>query len=200
MIMVFIIIIQAYFAKFSGSISDNTDNWMLFISICNLGFISLLTGLNVWVFYRLTSLFAHENKISRSEKAILDLRLNDYKRLRVEAAKIKIATLKDEKFESEFNEFMQVLYSMSLSPAFSTTTLGKSVLAPIIEQFESFFTEPERNTKELISLIDRSLSTIEILIFTNQLRDERVLEQIRKHPNWFDSTLISIDNYMKKYE
>lgn len=200
LIIIFTIIVQSYFSKFSGGVSDNTDNWMLFISICNLGFISILTGLNVWVFYSLTSLIAHENKISRSENAILDLRLSDYKQLRIHAAKIKLSILKAENFECEFNEFMQVLYSMSSSPSFSTTTLGKSVISPIIEKYESYFTHNKRDGEELIKLIDSSLSTIELLIFSNQLRDERILEQIRKHPNWFDSTLISIDSYMKKYE
>lgn len=193
----FIILLIVYFIKFSGGISDSIDNWLLFISICNLGFISILTGLNVWVFYRLTSMFAYENKLSRSENAILDLRLSDYKKLRAEASKIKIAILKNEDFEVELNKFMQTLYSMSLSPSFSTTTLGKSVLIPIVEKYEKFFSQNNKNGEELMKLIDSSMQTIEVVIFTNQLRDDRLLKQIRKHPNWFDSTLISIDEFIK---
>ncbi len=198
MALIIFIIIEAYLVKFSGGISNKVENWMLFISICNWGFISILTGLNVWVFYKLTSTVAYENKISRSENAILDLRLSDYKQLRAEASKIKIAILKNENFEEELNKFMQILYSMSLSPSFSTTTLGKSVLLPIIEKYENFFSQKNKNGEELMKLIDSSIHTIEVVIFTNQLRDERLLEQIRKHPNWFDSTLISIDNYISK--
>lgn len=198
MALIFFIIIEAYFVKFSGGISNMAENWMLFISICNWFFISTLTGLNVWVFYKLTSMVAYENKISRSENAILDLRLSDYKQLRVEASKIKMAILKNENFEVELNKFMQTLYSMSLSPSFSTTTLGKSVLLPIIEKYENFFSQKNKNSEELMKLIDSSVHSIEVVIFTNQLRDERLLEQIRKHPNWFDSTLISIDNYMSR--
>lgn len=91
LLVIFFTILIVYFTKFSGGISDKTDNWLLFISICNWGFISILTGLNVWMFYKLTSMFAYENKLSRSENAILDLRLSDYKQLRAEASKIKIA-------------------------------------------------------------------------------------------------------------
>ena len=198
LLILFCGIIITYFVKFSGGISNKSDDWILFISICNWAFISLLTGLNVWVFYRLTSLFAHENKISRSENAILDLRISDYKLLRSEASKIKIAILKKENYESALNMFMQILYSMNLSPSFSTTTLGKSVLLPIVEEFEHFFSQNKKNGVELMKLIDSSIHTIEVIIFTNQLRDERLLEQIQKHPNWFDSTLVSIDKYMSK--
>lgn len=93
---------------------------------------------------------------------------------------------------------MQTLYSMSLSPSFSTTTLGKSVLIPIVEKYENFFSQNNKTGEELMKLIDSSMQTIEVVIFTNQLRDERLLKQIRRHPNWFDSTLISIDNYINK--
>lgn len=198
MALILFIIIEAYIVNFSGGISNKAENWMLFISICNWGFISILTGLNVWVFYKLTSTIAYENKISRSENAILDLRLSDYKQLRAEASKIKMAILKNEDFESELNKFMQTLYSMNLSPSFSTTTLGKSVLLPIVEKYEDYFSQKNKNGEELLKLIDSSIHTIEVVIFTNQLRDERLLEQIRQHPNWFDSTLVSIDNYMSK--
>ena len=200
LILLFLSIAGVYFFKFSYGISEKPDDWLLFISMCNWGFISLLTGLNVWVFYKLTSMFAFENKISRSENAILDLRLSDYKQLRVKASKIKIAVLKNGGYDIELNTFMQVLYAMSVSPSFYTTTFGKSALLPIVEKFETFLLQETKNGEELINLIDRSLSTIELLIFSNQLRDERILEQIRKHPSWFDSTLNSIDNYMKKYE
>lgn len=192
------IILITYFAKFSNGISDDTNNWILFISICNWLFISILTGLNVWIFFRLTSLIALENKMSRSENAILDLRISDYKQLRYEASKIRLAILRKHNLESELNSFMQILYSMSLSPSFSTTTLGKSVLVPVVEKFEDLLSQQKVNTDNLMKLIDSSLSTIEVLIFSNQLRDERLLKNIRKHPNWFDSTLISIDNYIKK--
>ena len=198
LLVIFFTILIVYFTKFSGGISDKTDNWLLFISICNWGFISILTGLNVWMFYKLTSMFAYENKLSRSENAILDLRLSDYKQLRAEASKIKIAILKKEDFEVELNQFMQTLYSMSLSPSFSTTTLGKSVLIPIVEKYENFFSQNNNTGEELMKLIDSSMQTIEVVIFTNQLRDERLLKQILRHPNWFDSTLISIDNYINK--
>lgn len=93
---------------------------------------------------------------------------------------------------------MQTLYSMSLSPSFCTTTLGKSVLIPIVEKYENFFSQNNKTGEELMKLIDSSMQTIEVVIFTNQLRDERLLKQIRRHPNWFDSTLISIDNYINK--
>lgn len=203
-ILLFTFILATYFIKFSGNISDNPDDWVLFISICNWGFISLLTGLNVWVFFKLTSLIAKkdeqhhiENKLSRSENAILDLRISDYKRLRYEASKIKIAILKKENFEYDLNLFMQVLYSMNYSSLFSTTTMGVSILAPIIEKFEKILATTKFNGEELMKLIDSSLSTIEVLIFTNQLRDERIWKQVQEHPNWFDSTLVSIDEYFK---
>lgn len=197
LILLLLVILVAYFIKFSGGISDRTDNWILFISICNLGSISILTGLNVWVFYKLTSLIALENKMSRSENAILELRISDFKQLRQYATNLKIAIIRNRDYQNELDDFWKILLSMQASSLFSTTEIKQSTLDPILDYLKDALLNKNK-TEELLEHIDRSLRTIEILMFSNQLRDDRLLEEIRKHPNRFDSTLVSTDNFANK--
>lgn len=201
----FIILLIVYFIKFSGGILACTDNWLLFISICNLGFISLLTGLNVWVFFKLTTLIAQndnnrfiESKVSISENAILELRINDYKSLREQAINLKLAILKSKDLNSEFNAFMKVLLSMQDSRLFATTDNKGSVLDEVVKYITEASKVANYNPEKLIVQIDSVLRTIELLIFSQQLRDDRILSEVRKYPNRFDATLIGIDNNMKE--
>lgn len=198
-------ILATYFIKFSGGISDNTDNWTLFISICNWGSMSLLTGLNIWVFFQLTSLIEKneakrfvENKLSRTEDAIWELRTNDYKRLREYATELKIDIYTNNRFEDKLHSFNKVLLSMSSSTLYSTKDkINNSVLDPVTDYLSKQKSNCSMSPDELIECIDRCLRTIEIIIFSLQMADERILKEVREHPDRFDPTLNSIDNFMK---
>ncbi len=202
-----VLIIGVYFHKFSSGISEDPSNWDLFISICNWAFISILTGLNVWVFFKLTTLISQndnnrfiEDKVSRSENAILELRINDYKSLREQAINLKLAILRDNDLDSEFKAFMKVLLSMQNSRLFATTDNKGSVLDEVVKYINEASKSHNSNDEKLIYQIDSVLRTLEILIFSQQLRDDRILNEIRKYPNRFDATLVGIDNLVKKYD
>ena len=205
MALIFFIVLEAYFVKFSGCISNKTDNWLLFVSICNWGFISVLTGLNIWVFYRLTTLIEQndnnrfiENKVSISEKAILELRVNDYKTLREQAINLKLAILKNKDFNSEWNAFMKILLSMQDSRLFSTIDNKGSVLDEVVKFITEALKADNFNRDTMILQIDSVLRTIEFLVFSQQLKDDRILKELREHPNRFDVTLVGIDNKMQE--
>lgn len=207
MALIFLLIIEAYFVKFSGGISGKTDNWLLFITICNWGFISSLTGLNIWVFYKLTTLIDQndnnrfiENKVSISEKAILELRVNDYKALREQAINLKLAILKTKDYNSEFNAFMKILLSMQDSRLFSRIDNKGSVLDEVVKFIADASKADNFNAETLILKIDSVLRSIEFLIFSQQLRDDRILREVREHPNRFDVTIVGIDNKMQDYD
>lgn len=206
LVLVFIIIV-AYIVKFNGAISDNINDWLLFVSICNFGYSSVIAGLNVWVFFKLTTLIAKndtirfiENKLSRTENALMEIRLSDLKRLREAASTLKIAIQNQLDYKNELREFQIILLSMQQSSLFSTIDNKGSVLDPIVEYIDSSLKGGKLEIDKLVGQINSVIVTTEMLIYSHQLRDERILEEVRKHPNWFDSTIIGIDNFMKKYE
>lgn len=86
------------------------------------------------------------------------------------------------------------------SRLFSCTDNKGSVLDSVVEYLDNSLKDAELNSEKLICHIDSALRTIELLIFSQQLRDDRILEEVRKHPNRFDVTLVGIDNYMKKHD
>ena len=205
--IIFCIILVAYCIKFSGCISNKVDDWNLFISICNLGFSALLTGLNVWVFYKLTLLLANneskqfvENKISRTENALMELRISDYKELRQEATNLKLAVYSKEDFKRELNVFMKTLYSMYSSLLFDRTYSNGYVLDSVLEYLKDVSANDDIQDDILIEQIDRSLKTIEVIIFSTQLRDDRIGKALRKNPNRFDPVFTTIDNLISTTE
>ena len=205
LLVLFYSILIVYFSKFTGGISDKTDNWLLFISICNWGFISLLTALNIWVFYKLTTLIAQnesvqfkETKIAQTEDAILQLRIDAYKQLKQKADKVRTEILEEKNYIFSLKGYYSDLLFLNSSLLFATLDLKTSMLTPVIDTLNQFLGNKDQQSQELLRIIDRSLQIVEMLIFTNKLRDTRLLEEIRKNPNKYDSTIIGVDNFMNK--
>lgn len=200
------VIVEAYFVRFSNGISDNIDNWMLFISICNWIFISILTGINIWIFYKLTTSIAESNdnqfleqKIARTENVILNLRIKDYEKLRETGNELKKKIAKQEKYTEELNKFWYILLSMQNTSLFSyKDKVGKSQIDTLCESFLPIIIGQETNPNIIGDKIDRCLLVVEFLIFIQQLQDDRIVESLNTYPERFDSTIISIYNYFKK--
>lgn len=200
------VIVEAYFVRFSNGISDNIDNWMLFISICNWIFISILTGINIWIFYKLTTSIAENNdnqfleqKIARTENVILNLRIKDYEKLRETGNELKKKIAMQEKYTEELNKFWYILLSMQNTSLFSyKDKVGKSQIDTLCESFFPIIRGQETNPNIIGDKIDRCLLVVEFLIFIQQLQDDRIVESLNTYPERFDSTIISIYNYFKK--
>lgn len=205
LLIIFLFLLGTYFTVFSDGISNQTDDWILFVSMCNLGFISLLSGLNVWVFYRLTLKIATnentqfvENKISRTEDALLELRLSEFKQFLQDTVNLKVAIYSEQSYESELRAVWKDLNSMSTSIVFSSVDSKTSVLEPIINNFHDVFSNRNIQPENLIEQIDKSINAVEVLIFTSQLRDDRIFNEFSEHPNRFDPTLSSIHNKLNQ--
>ena len=201
----FLILLGTYLIVFSDGISNKTDDWILFVSMCNLGFISLLSGLNVWVFYRLTLTIATnenkqfvENKISRTEDALLELRLSEFKQFLQDIVNLKVAIYSEQSYESELRAVWKDLNSMSTSIVFSSVDSKTSILEPIINNFHDVFSNRNIQPEKLIEQIDKSVNALEVIIFSTQLRDDRIFKEFSENPNRFDPTLSSIHNKLNR--
>lgn len=83
-----IIVIVLYFYTFSQGISSNNSDWSLFISLFNCIIMSILTGANVWVFFKLTSAIeannserAVKNRLFEAQSIITQMRVNAYNKI-----------------------------------------------------------------------------------------------------------------------
>lgn len=200
---VIFIVLEAYFVCFSNGISNQTANWELFIQICSWVTISWLTMINIWIFYRLTMAVSEterdrfvESKLSRTESAMLELRVKDYSTLRQAGAKLKEALMSGQNINEYYENFYRILDTMQNSILYaSQDKVQNSQIAAVFKQFVTAF-KYKNSALDLIDQINRCVRTVEILIFTCQLRDERILRSLRRHPYRYDPTIVSADRYL----
>lgn len=196
-----------YFYTFKYGLSNESSDWALFIDICNLAIMSVLTYLNIYLFYKLTTTIEDstserflQTKIERSEQAILDLRISEYQKLKDLAFKLKYHP-EDSSITETYNLFLHTLEDLQHSSLFSFEDNWSSSQITLL--FKRFNNDPANyisNRTELINELNTCLRTIELLMFTSQLRDEELLNQIREHPGKFDPSIISVDNFFRNNE
>ena len=122
MILLFLLVISVYLYTFNGGISDNVPNWELFISICNWLSISVLTMVNIAVFYRLNTIIAKkdanrfiENKISQTENSLREIRVKYYQCLQSKGIELIVKISSNEDFNEDYKDFHKQLLSMKSS-------------------------------------------------------------------------------------
>jgi hypothetical protein len=176
---------------------------MLYVSLMNWVFVSSLTIVNIWVFYKLTTVIEKnnsqrfvENKMNDTEQLLRKLRVDDYNELRGLASSVTLALSGGSAADKELKAFRLKLETMCLSSLYSyTSAIGKSQIRAMCDDYDEFFKQ-SRPHEAVFDKVNRIIKTIEIIIFTSQLRDNRLSDMLKQQPNHFDSTLVSIDNYL----
>ena len=82
-------VIIAYFYIFNGAISSANQDWDTFIQIFNGLVMTVLTAVNIYIFYQLTVAIEDKNqeriikqKISDAQTIITQMRLGEYERVK----------------------------------------------------------------------------------------------------------------------
>ena len=82
-------VIVAYFCIFNGAISSANQDWDTFIQIFNGLVMTVLTAVNIYIFYQLTVAIEDKNqeriikqKISDAQTIITQMRLGEYERVK----------------------------------------------------------------------------------------------------------------------
>jgi hypothetical protein len=137
-----------------------------------------------------------------TEHLIRKLRIDDYNELRECAAKVILALGTENNsstINATFTNFRFKLQTMCVSSLYSyTDDIGSTQIEVLCNEFDNFMRSNSENKVAIQDMVSRVVKTIEIIIFTNQLRDERLCSLLREHPEHFDSTLVSIDEFIKK--
>lgn len=206
MALLFIIVLIAYIKTFSGEISNNVIYWDLFISICNWLCISILTMINIVVFYKLTTTIAKkdatrfiENKITQTENSLRELRIEYYQHLQNKGIDLIMKISSNKEYTKDFEDFYKQLLSMQSSILFSCSDkIKNSTIDSILELYINVMTNKDASNDDKKECILRCLRGIEIIILSIPLRDNRILNSIKENSEQFDPVFISIDNFMSK--
>lgn len=206
MILLFILVISVYLYTFNGGISDNVPNWELFISICNWLSISVLTMVNIAVFYRLNTIIAKkeanrfiENKISQTENSLREIRVKYYQCLQSKGIELIVKISSNEDFNEDYKDFHKQLLSMKSSILFSCSDeIKNSTIDAVLDLFQTEMNKQNVSKDYKINCIVRCLRGVEIIILSIPLRDERILKKIKENPEHFDPAFISVDTFISK--
>ena len=206
MALLFIIVLIAYIKTFSGEISNNVIYWDLFISICNWLCISILTMINIVVFYKLTTTIAKkdatrfiENKITQTENSLRELRIEYYQHLQNKGIDLIMKISSNKEYTKDFEDFYKQLLSMQSSILFSCSDkIKNSTIDSILELYINVMTNKDASNDDKKECILRCLRSIEIIIISIPLRDKRILNSIKENSERFDPVFISIDNFISK--
>lgn len=97
-----LMVIVAYFSIFNGNISTNNQDWGLFIQIFNGLIMAILTGVNIYIFYKLNITIENKNqernikaKIDNIQSVLTELRVQQYKEIRNLISDIMIELLQE---------------------------------------------------------------------------------------------------------
>lgn len=203
-----IVVVIVYFIIFNGGISINNQDWSTFSQILNGCVMAVLTGINIWIFYKISNSI-EENTENRAAKqtlfeaqlVITQMRVKWYEELSQLINDIKVDLSKLQINESNIDQLKKKLMKIDQSFLFKNDILGDSgFLFPLSEEILNLIKErKEGYIDKLQDKLTSLMSIMELYIITQMLRDHEVAKYINSHKGDIDSTFSCMDQFAKEF-
>lgn len=206
-----LMVIVAYFSIFNGSISTNNQDWGLFIQIFNGLIMAILTGVNIYIFYKLNITIENKNqerniraKIDNIQSVLTELRVQQYKEIRNLISDIMIELLQENYSLKNLDVLQKKLMEMEQSCLYKDESLGGfSSLNPFINDILDLIKEIIQNpqTRSYESQIEQLkvfLNAVEFYIFGQMLASKEVSNYVLKHKEEVDNTICCMADFANK--
>lgn len=195
--LVEIIFLYEYFSVFNGAISSDIQNWSLFSDIINGFVVALLTSLNIWVFYKISTYIENNNKerrvaqtIFEAQKIVAGMRIRQYEELVSIANRFKVSVYKGQEDPQLYEQLKRQLMSMNDSWLYKADNIkDPSILHYNIEKFLE--NDRTKSKEDKIDQLSNIMIIIEHYIIMQLLRDKDVEGFIssKKNNGYLDSTI-----------
>lgn len=212
-----LMVIVAYFSIFNGSISTNNQDWGLFIQIFNGLIMAILTGVNIYIFYKLNITIENKNqernikeKIDKVQSVITQLRVNQYEEIRSLITDVKVELMRNVFNPQNIFKLQKKLMEMDQSFLYKSSDLGyDSFLFPVIEDIldkKDIIMNEIKNSKNnkipnylpLIERLTDFLHIVEFYIFGQMLTQKEIESYISKNKEDVDCTIRCIDEFAEE--
>ena len=212
-----LMVIVAYFSIFNGSISTNNQDWGLFIQIFNGLIMAILTGVNIYIFYKLNITIENKNqernikeKIDKVQSVITQLRVNQYEEIRSLITDVKVELMRNVFNPQNIFKLQKKLMEMDQSFLYKSSDLGyDSFLFPVIEdildkkdiimnEFKNTENNKIPNYTPLIERITDFLHIVEFYIFGQMLTQKEIESYISKNKDDVDCTIRCINEFAEE--
>lgn len=210
-----IVVIAAYFCVFNGAISSANQDWDTFIQIFNGLVMTVLTAVNIYIFYQLTTAIENKNqerviksKLFEAQSIVTQMRVKQYETFRDLINDFKMdlfrGICKKEKISLIMKNFMEVTGSFSFRNGdYKGNSLIKhhfDVVVPPLEKLANDAPVTKEEMETLSNELSLLLYTMELFIITPLINDDDVIAYIRKHPETTDITFVNIDKFYTESE
>ena len=211
------IVLYQYRSVFNGSISQELDDWNLFIIIFNGIITTVLTVVNICAIIKINSTLdsnsenRHINNLLFEAQTILTkIRLEDYKVVKKLINNIKVSIFKKRLSSDTIELFKKKLMEIDNSFLYKNQKLhDKPFLRPwimkLIVQIDDFIKKvkqtkevDEKDEKELLHNLSSFQSIMEIYVVSQLMRGSKVQRYISEHQDETDSTMSCIYDFVKE--
>lgn len=211
------IVLYQYRSVFNGSISQELDDWNLFIIIFNGIITTVLTVVNICAIIKINSTLdsnsenRHINNLLFEAQTILaKIRLEDYKVVKKLINNIKVSIFKKRLSSDTIELFKKKLMEIDNSFLYKNQKLhDKPFLRPwimkLIVQIDDFIKKvkqtkevDEKDEKELLHNLSSFQSIMEIYVVSQLMRGSKVQRYISEHQDETDSTMSCIYDLVKE--
>lgn len=212
-----LMVIVVYFSIFNGSISTNNQDWGLFIQIFNGLIMAILTGVNIYIFYKLNITIENKNqernikaKIDNVQSVLTQLRVNQYEEIRSLITNVKVELMQETFNPQNIIQLKKKLMEMDQSFLYKSSDLGNDsflfpVIEDILEKIETLMNKIKdaKNNKipnytPLIERLIDFLHIVEFYIFGQMLTQKEIESYISKNRDDVDCTIRCIDEFAEE--
>lgn len=204
-------VIVAYFCVFNGTISSANQDWDTFIQIFNGLVMSILTAINIYIFYQLTVAIEDKNhkravkeKVFEAQSIITQMRVKKYEAVSSLIYDVIACVLQRKKDDGEQTLLMKKLAEIDGSLLFKNYHLEdapilEGISQTVITNLENLRTNfNDTNLQALLSSLTAYLRLMEIHIVGQMVIDKDVEAYIKDDDNNVDCTISCVRQVLEK--
>lgn len=212
------IVLYHYHSVFNGSISQELNDWNLFIVIFNGIITTVLAVVNICAIIKINSTLDSNsenrhinNLIFEAQTILAKMRLDDYNVVKELINDIKVSIFKRHMFAEKVDDLKKKLMEMdSSSFLYRNQNLHEEpfmrpITKRLVVQIDNFIHKikeskviDEKDEEELLHSLSSFLSIMEFYVVSQLVRGSKVQRYISEHQDETDSTISCIYDFAKE--
>lgn len=190
-----IIFLYLYFKTFNGAISLDSNDWALFCQLANGSIITVLTIINIGVFYKISKSLDVKGKLFEAQSIITQMRIKQYENIRDLIKKIQVQLIRKKLDHNDVDELKKNFMAMDNSFLYKNDKISDpSFFRALIEEILKNL-EDANKQDETYNLLSNYIKIFEFYIIQQLTRDKDLKEYINNNKNNIDSTLICLNQF-----
>lgn len=206
-----VMLVIAYFSIFNGAISTDHQDWDTFIQIFNGLVMTVLTAMNIYIFYKLTVVIENKNqeravkeKVFEAQSVITQMRVRQYEEVSTLIYDVLACVAQRKKDNGEFTLLMKKMTEIDNSFLFKNYHLDEpSMLSSqshaIVENYKKLTNDfNDANFESLCTSLSAYQKLMEMHIVGQMIIDNDVEAYVRDKNNNLDCTMACVKQVLEE--